>query len=64
MAAITDTQIDKVLFHGQTAHQEIHTPSGKIPLSPAEAPLPSITAGTTAVAKTIVTPFQRIATVA
>jgi hypothetical protein len=38
MSKIDDTQIDKVLFHGQCAHQEIHTPSGQIPALASDAP--------------------------
>jgi hypothetical protein len=39
MSKIDDTQIDKVLFHGQTAHQEMHTPAGQIPVHGTDKPL-------------------------
>lgn len=41
MANVNDKQIDTVLFHGGTAHQEIHTPAGKIPTPASDAPIVS-----------------------
>src|SRR5947208_277213 len=38
VAKITDTQIDLSLFHGGTAHQVIHSPSGQTPPHGPDAP--------------------------
>jgi hypothetical protein len=39
LSTVNDTQIDKVLFHGGTAHQEIHVPAGRIPAASSDAPI-------------------------
>jgi hypothetical protein len=63
MSKFDDKQVDLNVVSGGTS-QQIHTPSGQIPAHGPDAPIVSPTVGTTAVAKTVVTPFQRIATVA
>jgi len=63
MSKIDDAQISKTVYAGQTAHFSIDTPSGKIPSPASDSPVVSPQVGTTTTAKTVVTVFQRIATI-
>jgi len=59
MSQISDQQKDLVLFHGGTAHQEMHVPNGQIPKPASDAPIVSNSVVAFSAGKQI-TPFTAV----